>query len=251
MKVVIFAGGLGTRMKEETEFRPKPMVEIGGMPVLWHIMKHFSKYGTREFIVLAGYKASYVKDFFINYGKTSLGFTVNTKTGKATFHSALEDWDVTVLDTGVDTPTGGRLLKAREFIGTEPFICTYGDGLSDLRVDKLGEFFEQDPGSSVVSVSPASSRFGRVIMGSSTKVLGFQEKPTLSDPVSIGYFIFTKDVFDFISENTMLEDFALSKLAESNKLRAFWHDGFWLPMDTYREYKQLETLWRNGEAPWA
>lgn len=249
MKAVLLAGGLGTRMREETEFKPKPMVEIGGRPVLWHLMKLLSAQGINEFVILTGYKSDVVKEYFVDYWRHATAFTVNTKSKSIRMYEEIEDWDVTVVDTGVETLTGDRILKARSFIGDEPFLCTYADGLANVSLDELKKLHMATGGANVITIFSPESRFGlvEVVEG---QVVNFAEKPRGKDKVNIGFFIFNSEIFEHITPGTMLEDFALKSLAKSGRLFSHPHEGFWMPMDTFREYEKLSELWKNGTAPW-
>lgn len=254
MKAVLLAGGLGTRMREETEFRPKPMVEIGGMPVLWHIMNMLSHHGIREFVVLTGYKGEQVTDFFANLPNRHSHLTFDYSSGADGGQAAKRidlDWKVDVLQTGPETPTGGRLLRAKEIIGKEPFLCTYGDGLADVNVSDLVKgHFESGKLASMTVVQPAN-RFGVVDISTDDSVTSFREKPRMTDWINIGYFIFGEGIFSYLDEQHMLEEEPLMKLAKDGQLRANKHLGFWEPMDTFREYQHLNELWKRNEAPWA
>jgi glucose-1-phosphate cytidylyltransferase len=249
MKAVLLAGGLGTRMREETEFKPKPMVEIGGRPVLWHLMKLLSAQGINEFVILTGYKSDVVKEYFVDYWRHATAFTVNTKSESIRMYEEIEDWEVTVVDTGVETLTGDRILKARSFIGDEPFLCTYADGLANVSLDKLKKLHMATGGANVMTIFSPESRFGlvEVVEG---QVVNFAEKPRVTEKVNIGFFIFNSEIFEHITPGTMLEDFALKSLAKSGRLFSHPHEGFWMPMDTFREYEKLSELWKNGTAPW-
>ena len=251
MKVVIFAGGYGTRMREQTEFIPKPMVRVGGRPVLWHLLQIYSRQGFREFVILAGYRAEAIRAYFSSLNREAESFTVQTLTGEMELHSPLPDWKVTILDTGVATPTGDRLLKARETIGEHPFLCTYGDGLANVDLSSLQHEASKAPeGSSVMTAAVPQSRFGSIEVDSSGFVTSFNEKTASKEFVNIGYFLFTNAVFSHITPGTMLEDSALPALAKSRQLRVNRHKGFWMPMDTQREYEELCRLWESGDPPW-
>ena len=253
MKVVLLAGGLGTRMREETEFRPKPMVEVGGKPVLWHIMKIFASYGHTDFIICAGYKGEQVKNYFYNYAAMNMDFTLTLgDNDSATFHGSHDefDWTVTVADTGAETPTGGRVNRVRRFLGDESFFCTYGDGLAPVKLDDLLRFHQTGNSIATVTVAHPSSRFGSVLAEPDGLVSTFQEKPRSEEWVSIGFFVFNPTIFSFLSDDVALEEAPLRMLAEKKELRAFQHHGFWQPMDTYRELQILSELWSVGRAPW-
>lgn len=252
MKVALLAGGLGTRMREETEFKPKPMVEIGGRPVLWHIMKNFAQFGLTDFVILAGYKAQEIKQYFFNFMLHNHDFTLTLGDPESVrYHgkSAERDWSVTVLDTGLQTPTGGRIYKARKYLGDSTFICTYGDGLASVDVGELLTFHRVQGRLATATATRPISRFG-IVETKNEQVMSFREKPTDQSFVSIGYFVFEPEIFDFLSEQSVLEEQPMSDLARLGELSAYKHAGFWQPLDTYREYLAFNTLWSEGKAPW-
>lgn len=252
MKAVIFAGGLGTRMREETNLRPKPMVDIGGRPVLWHLMKIYSHYGINDFIILAGYKSEIIKTYFMNFDFNTRGVTV--KLGSpGTFHFVpvgSEEWTVTVLDTGENTLTGERLIRAQDVIGNETFHCTYGDGLAPVDIAALQISHELSGKVATMTVTQPSNRFGVVEFDRMGVVTSFREKPKMTDWVNIGFFCFHSEIFDFLTPNEALEDSALQRVAAVGELTSNKHEGFWEPMDTYREYQALNRMWESGSAPW-
>jgi glucose-1-phosphate cytidylyltransferase len=253
MKAVLLAGGFGTRMKEETEFRPKPMVEIGGKPVLWHIMKMLAHQGIKDFIICAGYKSEYIKTYFANYGTANLDFTVTLgHPDSIVYHGSHDEfeWTVTVVDTGLETMTGGRIKRIQEFVGDERFFCTYGDGIADVDIRGLIEYHEAHGKLATLTTTQLRSRFGVVDTDDNGNVYQFREKPMVNDLVNIGYFIFEPQVFDFLGTNSVLEEEPLRKLAEVGAIAAFRHSGFWQPMDTQREYQSLNEMWNSGNAPW-
>jgi glucose-1-phosphate cytidylyltransferase len=240
-------------MKEETEFRPKPMVEIGGKPVLWHIMKVLSQQGIKDFVICTGYKSEFIKSYFANYGTANLDFTINLGDREdIVYHGSHDEfeWKVTVIDTGLETMTGGRIKKAQQHIGTEPFICTYGDGIADVNLAALLEFHREHKLFATMTTTQLSSRFGVVDVGESGKVTSFKEKPKVNDWVNIGYFIFENSIFNYLEENSVLEENPLKTLAAEGQLGAYRHEGFWQPMDTQREYQILNEIWKTGRAPW-
>ena len=253
MKAVLLAGGLGTRMREETEFRPKPMVEIGGMPVLWHIMKILSHHGIKEFVILTGYKGAQITDFFVNLPTRGDVVRFDFSTGGSNYVEAstsAPSWKVEVVWTGNDTPTGGRLLRAADTIGTDPFVCTYGDGLADVDISQLILSHETSKAAATMTVTQPANRFGVVEIGSDGFVGAFREKPKMTDWINVGYFIFSGQIYEYLNDQKMLEEDALVALANDRKLNANKHNGFWEPMDTFREYQHLNSLWDSGEAPW-
>jgi len=253
VKVVLFAGGLGTRMREETEFRPKPMVTVGGRPILWHIMKTFATYGHADFIILTGYKAEIIREFFYNFGPLNLDFSMTLgNRDSVEFYGSLDEfnWKVTVLFTGETTNTGGRLLQAKPHVGDDEFFCTYGDGLANIDIGKLLASHQSSGRSATVSVASPPSRFGLLDFGPSGEVKQFREKPVVDDWVNIGYFVFGPEIFSHLTADSVLEAEPLQNLAASGGLNAFRHEGFWQPMDTVRERDLLESLWNSGQAPW-
>lgn len=254
MKAVLLAGGLGTRMREETEFRPKPMVEVGGRPVLWHIMKILGQQSIDEFIVCAGYKSEMIKDFFINYRSVNQDFTVTLGDHQSVeYHDAHgeEDWRVTVSDTGAATMTGGRIKRVRKYVGDERFLATYGDGIADIDLAALVAFHESHGKIATVTAVQPLSRFGVLDLAEDGAVNQFKEKPQVEGWINIGYFIFEPGIFDYLEgDETVLEEAPLHRLAAENQIAAYPHRGFWQPMDTYREALMLNEMWDAGAAPW-
>ena len=253
LPAVILAGGLGTRIRDETEFRPKPMVEIGGRPVLWHIMKHLSSYGIDRFVICVGYKGDIIRDYFLNYRARNNDFTVSLGArDELAFHSDHEEsnWTVTVAETGATTNTGGRVLGIKKHISGEKFLCTYGDGLSDINIDNLREFNKEKNRIATVTAVRPLSRFGVLDLDNQNTVTNFREKPPAETWVNGGFFIFKPEIFNYLKPDIILEKEPLQKLAADNELSAFKHEGFWQPMDTCRESKMLNELWDAGQAPW-
>jgi glucose-1-phosphate cytidylyltransferase len=253
MKVVILAGGLGTRLREETEFRPKPMVEVGGKPILWHLMKLYATYGLTEFVVPIGYRGEVIRDYFLNYEARTNDFTIRLgHTHEIEYHNShLESgWMVTVVDTGAETPTGGRVHRVRRHVEGERFCATYGDGLADIDIDKLLAFHEAHGKLATMSIVRPTSRFGVVEIEPDGSVARFREKPQTNDAVNAGFFVFEPEVLEYLTDDTALEREPLEALARDGQLAAFHHDGFWQPMDTYREFTMLNALWSDGAAPW-
>jgi glucose-1-phosphate cytidylyltransferase len=250
---VILAGGLGTRIREETEFKPKPMVEIGGRPVLWHIMKHLSSYGIDRFVICVGYKGDIIRDYFLNYRARNNDFTVSLgRKDELKFHSSHEEsnWSVTIAETGATTNTGGRVLGIKKYVAGEKFLCTYGDGLSDIDINNLLEFnLQKNKIATVTAVRPLS-RFGILDLDGENNVTSFKEKPQAEGWINGGFFIFKPEIFNYLSPDITLEKEPLQKLAVDNQLSAYKHEGFWQPMDTFRESKMLNELWDSGLAPW-
>ena len=254
MKAVIFAGGLGTRLSEETAIKPKPMVEIGGRPILWHIMKIYSSHGIDEFIVCCGYKGFVIKEFFANYFLRMSDVTFDMRFNQMNTHSAnAEPWKVTLVDTGEETMTGGRLKRVREHIGNETFCLTYGDGVSNVDVTKAVQFHKSQETLATLTAVQPPGRFGAISLGKEqTKIDSFQEKPEGDGAwINGGFFVLEPDVIDYVAgDDTVWEQAPLTKLAQDGQLSAFKHDGFWHPMDTLRDKRRLETMWKEGKAPW-
>jgi glucose-1-phosphate cytidylyltransferase len=252
-KVAIFAGGFGTRLSEETSIRPKPMVEIGGHPILWHIMKIYAHYGLKDFVVIGGYKVEVIKDYFLNYRHRYSNFTVDLANGHVEVHASPdEEWRVTVLDTGVETMTGGRLKRAREFLGDGTFCLTYGDGVSDVPIDQLLASHREGGGWCTMTAVVQPGRFGALRFDDDgSKVVGFREKGR-SDGGMIngGFFVCEPEVFALIDgDQTVWEEGPIEKLIELGKLRSFRHEGYWQSMDSLRDKQILEAAWASN-APW-
>lgn len=251
MKAVILAGGLGTRISEETELRPKPMIEIGGRPILWHIMKIYSTYGVNEFVICLGYKGYLIKEFFVNYGLHLSDITVHVASGVIDVHKRrAEDWRVVLIETGADTMTGGRIKRVREHIGDEDFFLTYGDGLADINIDKLLAFHRANGRLATVTAVAPPGRFGTLEL-SGDQVTNFREKPAGDGSINGGFFVLSPKVFDYIEDDaTVWEREPMERLALEGQLCAFHHNGFWQAMDTLRDKKQLEAMWSEGHPPW-
>jgi glucose-1-phosphate cytidylyltransferase len=252
MQAVILAGGLGTRLSEETETRPKPMVEIGGRPILWHIMQTFSAYGIKDFIICLGYKGYIVKEYFLNYRLHLSDVTVDVGSGTVDFHrSSAEDWRVTLVDTGDSTMTGGRVKRVRDYLQGDDFFLTYGDGVADIDLTKLLAFHKAHGRLATVTAVVPPGRFGSLELAGE-RVQSFQEKPA-GDGAAIngGFFVLSPKIIDYIEgDKTLWEQSPLERLAREGELYAYHHGGFWQPMDTLRDKKHLEELWQKGEAPW-
>ena len=253
MKAILLAGGLGTRLREETEFRPKPMVEIGGRPVLWHIMKNLATQGITDFIIAAGYKSNMIKDYFLNYEAWNNDFTIELgKRDSLQFHGAHNEgsWKVTIADTGESTLTGGRVWKASKYLEDETFLVTYGDGLADVDISLLKETHVNSETLVTVTTVRPTSRFGVMDVNEDGIVHHFKEKPVMDGWVNIGFFLMEPSVIDYLNEDSVLEEKPLATLAQARQLSAYKHPGFWQPMDTYRESVILNDLWNSGAAPW-
>jgi glucose-1-phosphate cytidylyltransferase len=254
-QVVLLAGGLGTRIREETANRPKPMIEIGGMPILWHLMKNFSAFGITRFIICVGYKSEVIVDFFANYTLRRNDFTLNTSlSGGIEIHdsdSVNENWEVTIVHTGSsDVGTGGRLLRAMPYINQDNFICTYGDGLADVNMNDLYKSHMESQKIGTVTVINPRNRYGVVEINEDQSVKSFKEKPVTEDWVNGGFFMFNKKIFDYLDPMSPLENEPMKKLVTEGQLNAYPHENFWQSMDTYREYELLNDLWNQKKAPW-
>jgi glucose-1-phosphate cytidylyltransferase len=252
VKVIILAGGFGTRLSEYTQSIPKPMVTIGGKPILWHIMKTYAKYGYIDFNVALGYKAELIKEYFLNYQSLNSDFTIDLESGDLTAHQKDDvNWKVTLVDTGLNSMTGGRVKRMKNFIGDETFLLTYGDGLSDIDIEALVDFHKSHGKMVTVSAVHPGARFGELDMDGDI-VTSFKEKPQITQGwINGGYFVMEPEFFDLIKDDsTILEKYPLEKAAEMGELMSYQHDGFWQCMDTKRDRDSLEELWQNNNAPW-
>ncbi len=252
MKVVILAGGLGTRLSEETAVKPKPMVEIGGKPIIWHIMNIYASYGFNEFVVACGYKGELIKEYFLGFFQHHNDFVVDLETGRVeTLSVKAPRWRISVVDTGRETQTGGRVRRLREWLGGERFMCTYGDGVGNVDVGELVRFHERSGRVATLTAVRPPSRFGALSLEAG-QVKEFSEKPQTGEGwTNGGFFVFEPSIFDYLDgDSSVLEREPLARLAAQGELSAFSHDGFWQPMDTLRERQILEELWERGTAPW-
>ena len=251
MKAVILAGGLGTRISEETDVRPKPMVEIGGRPILWHIMKSYSNHGVKDFVICLGYKGYLIKEYFANYFLHMSDVTFDMATNHMEVHQASADpWRVTLVDTGENTQTGGRLKRVRSYVGEEDFCFTYGDGVSDVDIGRVNAFHREQRVLATVTAVQPPARFGSLDI-KKHRISRFEEKPPGDSWVNGGFFVLSPAVFDYIGgDETAWEREPLEKLAREGNLAGFPHRGFWQCMDTLRDRTHLEELWRSGRAPW-
>lgn len=254
MKVVILAGGKGTRISEESKSRPKPMVEIGGRPILWHIMRQYAAFGFEEFIVCCGYKGHMIKEYFVNYYQhnSQIEFHLRDEKQKVLTPSP-ETWKVTLVDTGLETLTAGRILKIRDYVGEEPFLLTYGDGVSDVDICKLVQFHKECGRTVTISTTQPEGRFGALRLDESKNlVTGFKEKARKDQPwVNIGFMVMEPSVFPYLGDgSTMLEAEPFERLAADGEMAAYRHEGFWSPMDNIHDRDYLEKLWNAGDAPW-
>ena len=254
MKAVILAGGLGTRISEETIVKPKPMIEIGGKPILWHIMKIYSKYGFNDFVILLGYKGYYIKEYFANYFLHQTDVTIDMSNGKMeVLNNSSEPWKVTLLDTGLDSMTGGRVKRAQKFVGNEPFMLTYGDGVSDINIEELVKFHKSHGKAMTMTSSQPAGRFGALSIEENNQVSQFLEKPKGDGNwINAGYFVCEAKVLDYITEGdmTIFEQKPLQSLAQDGEIFTYKHEGFWKPMDTLKDKNDLNELWEKNKAPW-
>ncbi|MBO4364117.1 MAG: glucose-1-phosphate cytidylyltransferase [Clostridia bacterium] len=253
MKVVILAGGLGTRISEESHLKPKPMIEIGEEPILWHIMKHYSRYGFNEFIICLGYKSFVVKDYFANYYLHTSDVTFDLGTNDTEYlSSTTEHWKVTLAETGLNTMTGGRIKRVQHYIGNETFMLTYGDGVSDVNLNKLLKFHKEHGKIGTITAVSAGQRFGVLGLGEGDVVEQFREKKDDdSSTINGGFMVMEPEIFNYLEDDkTVFENAPLETLAAEGQLMAYRHNGFWHCMDTQRDKKHLEELWQTGHAPW-
>jgi glucose-1-phosphate cytidylyltransferase len=256
VKVVLLAGGQGTRLREETEFRPKPLVEVGGRPILWHIMKHYAHHGFRDFIVCLGYRGNMVKEYFLNYEAMNNDFSIWLgEKREITHHGAHEeqDFQVTLADTGLNAMTGSRIKQVERYVEGDTFMVTYGDGVSDVDIGRLLEFHRSHGKAATITTVRPMSRFGVLEIGGDFTVKSFAEKPQVNDYVSAGFFVFERRVFDHLDVDLqcVLEQEPMDSLLRAGELMAYCHEGFFFAMDTYREFQYLNELWESGAAPWA
>jgi len=254
MKVIILAGGFGTRISEESHLTPKPMIEIGGMPILWHIMKIYSSYGFNEFVVCCGYKQHVVKEFFADYylHRNDVTFDFSNNNEMIIHKNASEPWKVTLVDTGLNTMTGGRVKRIRDYVGNEPFMLTYGDGVADINIDKLLNFHASHGKIATLTSISVGQRFGVLDVDDKDQIKAFREKSNDdSSVINGGFMVLQPDIFDYIEgDSTVFEKGPLEALAAQGDLMAYHHDGFWQCMDTQRDKQQLEALWETNAAPW-
>jgi glucose-1-phosphate cytidylyltransferase len=257
MKVIILCGGMGTRMKEDTEFKPKPMVYIGNKPLIWHIMKIYANYGFNEFILALGYKAEYIKDYFLNQKAFNTDFTLETTDHKTEFHmenrSEVDKFKITFVDTGLETLIAERVLRCAKYIPKDDkhFMFTYGDGIGNINIADLVKFHKQQETIGTITGVHPTSRYGIIKLSEkdNTKIAGFEEKPTLIDWINGGFGVYKREFLDYIQPGEM-EHPALKKIAAKGELSIFKHDGFWVGVDTHRELEQLNAIWKSGEVPW-
>ena len=256
MKTIVLCGGQGTRLREETEYRPKPLVDVGGRPILWHIMKTYAHYGFRDFVLCLGYRGHMIKEYFLNYEAMNNDFTICLgRRNNISYHGAHEEQDfhVTLADTGLDSMTGARVKRVERYIDEDLFMVTYGDGLSDLNLSELVQFHRQHGRLATITTVRPISRFGILELSDEGQVQDFAEKPQINGWASAGFFVFNRLVLDYLSlePSCVLEREPMERLASAGELMAYRHDGFFFAMDTYREYLHLNDLWNTGRAPWA
>jgi glucose-1-phosphate cytidylyltransferase len=253
MKVLILAGGYGTRISEESDIKPKPMIEIGGKPILWHIMKHYSSYGFNEFVILLGYKSYVIKEYFANYYLHNSDVTIDTANQQMEIHNNYsENWKITLIDTGLETMTGGRVKRAKKFIGNEPFMLTYGDGVSDVNLKELVDFHKEHGKKITMTSIQPDGKFGALKIENDNRISTFLEKPKGDGAwINGGFFVCEPSVLDYISDDTtVFEGAPLENLAKEGQLYSFKHEGFWKCMDTLRDKNQLNETWAAGKAKW-
>ncbi len=253
MKVVLLAGGLGTRISEESQYKPKPMVEIGGMPILWHIMKLYGHYGFKDFIICAGYKQQAIKEWFADYYINTCDVTFSLENGNMIVHKRhAEPWNVTVVDTGLNTMTGGRIKRVQEYIGNEPFMMTYGDAVCDVNVTKLLEYHESHGKTATLTAVLQKQQKGILDIGDFGAIKSFREKQANdSAAINAGFMVLQPEIFNYLSgDECIFETEPMERLVQDGQLMSFRHEGFWQCMDTLREKEILERLWHNGQAPW-
>jgi glucose-1-phosphate cytidylyltransferase len=254
MKTVILAGGLGTRLSEETDLKPKPMIEIGGKPILWHIMKIYSSYGFNDFVILTGYKSHIIKEYFINYYTRYSDITVDLEANTVEIHKTrTEPWKITMLYTGQDTMTGGRIKKAQNYIGNETFMLTYGDGIANINILDLINFHKNSNKFATMTAVQPTGRFGAINIEKNNEISSFIEKPKGDGSwINGGFFVLEPEIFNYIKndDKTVWEKEPLEGLAKNNQLNAYKHSGFWRPMDTLKDKMELTDMWNNCKAPW-
>lgn len=253
MKVVILAGGFGTRLSEYTKLIPKPMVEVGGKPILWHIMNHYARYGYKDFVIALGYKGEVIKNYFLQYYTLNNNFTIDLSNNSIHYiDEHPTDWKVTLVDTGADSMTGGRIRRLRQVIGEEDFMVTYGDAVSDVNIDALVQKYHESGALAMVTAVHPTARFGELQIDDADYVRSFKEKPQVKQGwINGGFFVLSHKVMDYIdNDHTVFEGEPLERLAAEGQLRTYRHEGFWQCMDTVRDRDLLNQLWNSGEAPW-
>lgn len=253
MKTIILAGGFGSRLSEQTDLKPKPMVEIGGQPIIWHIMNIYAHYGFKDFLIALGYKSEVIKEYFLNYYSLKSDFTVDLENGKTKYLRKIAvDWKVTLIDTGLKTMTGGRVKRLKEYIENETFMLTYGDGVADVNISKLIEFHKSHGKMATITAVHPAARFGELNVSIHQDVSSFKEKPQTTEGwINGGFFVLEPEFLNLINgDHTVLEEDPLEHAAKAGQLKAYIHDGFWQCMDTARDKNVLEKLWQGGQVPW-
>lgn len=252
MKVVLLCGGKGTRLREETEYKPKPMVEVGGRPILWHIMKNYASYGFNEFILCLGYKQECVRQFFLNYEFMNNDFTIHLNSKEKTLHHYRhsEDWEVTLVDTGLETPKGGRLKLIEPYVDRDTFMVTYGDGVADVNIKELCAYHKAHQKLATFTGVHPVSRFATVKVDGQGQVSSWKEKRQIEEYVNAGFFVFNREIFKYLKKNEELEEGPMERLTAKGQVVMFRHEGFWQCMDTFRDHQLLESIWNSGKAPW-
>ncbi|MBI4398620.1 MAG: glucose-1-phosphate cytidylyltransferase [Candidatus Omnitrophica bacterium] len=253
LKVVILCGGAGTRLREETDFRPKPLVEVGGRPILWHVMKIFSHYGLNDFVLCLGHKGHMIKEYFLHYMIRNNDFTIQLDApGKIQFHGSHDEshWKITLVDTGLHTMTGGRVLAARPYIDTNPFLLTYGDGVGNVNIHALLDFHRKQKTIATLTGVRPQSQFGIIEVAAEGKAVGFKEKPRLDSWVNGGFFVLQEEIFNYLKQDSILEQEPLKRLAAAEQLSIYPHNDFWQCMDTFKDVECLNQLWNEKKAEW-
>jgi glucose-1-phosphate cytidylyltransferase len=251
--VIILCGGKGSRLREETEYKPKPLVDVGGKPILWHIMKGYAHHGFNKFILCLGYKGHMIKEFFLNYEYMSYDFMMNTKTKERKIfdsRNSREEWDIIFADTGKDTNTGGRIKKVKKYVPNEIFMATYGDGLSDVNIESLLDFHIRQKKMATITGFHPRTKYGQVNIGERGEITSFQEKPSLADYINGGFFVFDRRFFGYLKEDSVLEREPFERLVEEQQLGLYKHEGFWFAVDTYKDYLEINGMYESGTTPW-
>jgi len=252
MKTVILCGGMGTRLREETEYKPKPMVEIGGKPILWHIMKTYSMYGFNDFVLCLGYKQNAIREYFLNYEYMNNDFTINLRSReKMTSHlTHTDDWNVTLVDTGLTTKKGTRIKKIEPYIKEDRFMVTYGDGIGNINIKEVVEHHKKGKKIATFTGVHPTSRFATIGFNEDGSISSWKEKGKMEEYINVGFMVFEKKVFEYLDDDCELEEGPMEKLAEQKQIAMYKHEDFWHCMDTYRDYMHLENLWKQNKAPW-
>jgi len=251
--VIILCGGKGTRLREETEYKPKPLVEVGGKPILWHIMKGYSYHGFNNFILCLGNMGNAIKEFFLHYEYMSNDFSLNTKTKEHKIldsQNSIGEWEIIFTDTGKDTNTGGRIKKVEKYIESEIFMATYGDGISDVNIEDLLDFHLQHNKIATITGFHPRTKYGQVKIGEEEKIISFQEKPRLEEFINGGFFVFDKEFFNYLDEDCVLEREPFERLVEEQQMGLYKHEGFWFALDTYKDYLEINSMYETNQTPW-